>query len=209
MNSGRPKDLEKHKQILEAAKSLFLKHGYHGSSMNQIAAEAQVSKLTVYNHFQDKDTLFTCAIEETCRTSIDAHAIVLNAQSDFRATLFQVCELALCIVNLPEAIKLEHLLLELAAEQNPLAERFYVASHARIFAVWTGFFQQAYQLNLIEQYDVQKQTQLLLSLLLGHRHHEVLLGVRAVPSAEECQQIIQDTIDIFLLKYPPLCKSAQ
>ena len=209
MNSGRPKDLEKHKQILEAAKSLFLKHGYHGSSMNQIAAEAQVSKLTVYNHFQDKDTLFTCAIEETCKASIDAHAIVLNAQSDFQATLFQVCELALSIVNLPEAIKLEHLLLELAAEQNPLAQRFYVASHARIFAVWTGFFQQAYQLNLIEQSDVQKQTQLLLSLLLGHRHHEVLLGVRAVPSAEECQQIIQDTIEIFLLKYPPLSKSAQ
>lgn len=206
MNSGRPKDLEKRKQILEAAKSLFLKHGYHGSSMNQIAAEAQVSKLTVYNHFQDKDSLFTCAIEETCKASIDAHAIVLHAESDFRIALHQVCELALSIVNLPEAIKLEHLLLELAAQQNPLAERFYIASHARIFAVWTGFFQQAHQLNLIEQYNVQKQTQLLLSLLLGHRHHEVLLGVRDVPNAEECQQIIEETIDLFLLKYPPISK---
>ena len=55
---GRPKDLEKRQRILMAAKSLFLKYGYHGSSMNQIAAEAGVTKLTVYNHFQDKANLF-------------------------------------------------------------------------------------------------------------------------------------------------------
>ncbi|WP_042073147.1 TetR/AcrR family transcriptional regulator, partial [Acinetobacter gerneri] len=59
--AGRPKDLEKRKDILEAAKSLFLKYGYHGSSMNQIAKEAGVTKLTVYNHFQDKENLFSCA----------------------------------------------------------------------------------------------------------------------------------------------------
>jgi TetR/AcrR family transcriptional repressor of mexJK operon len=34
--------------------------------MNQIAKDAGVTKLTVYNHFQDKESLFTCAIQETC-----------------------------------------------------------------------------------------------------------------------------------------------
>lgn len=63
---GRPKDLEKRQRILNAAKQLFLQHGYHGSSMNQIALKAGVTKLTVYNHFQDKATLFSCAVEETC-----------------------------------------------------------------------------------------------------------------------------------------------
>jgi AcrR family transcriptional regulator len=60
---GRPKDLEKRQRILSVAKALFLAHGYHASSMNQIAREAGVTKLTVYNHFQDKATLFSCAIE--------------------------------------------------------------------------------------------------------------------------------------------------
>lgn len=201
MNIGRPKDLQKQKQILKAAKSLFLKHGFHGSSMNQIAAEAGVTKLTVYNHFQDKVTLFSCAIAEACEESIHAWPIVLTQNSDFKAALWQVCELALSIVNLPEAIKLEHLLLELAAEQNPLAKPFYEASHERLCAVWTGFLQQAIQFNFIVADDVDKQTQLLLSLLLGHRHHEVLLGVRAVPDQTERKQIIQDSIELFLLKY--------
>ncbi len=86
---GRPKDLEKRKHIVEAAKKLFLKLGYHGSSMNQIAKEAGVTKLTVYNHFQDKETLFSCAIEETCEQSINARPLRLNAESDFYAHFFK------------------------------------------------------------------------------------------------------------------------
>ena len=37
MNAGRPKDFEKRKRILDAAKILFLECGYHGCSMNKIA----------------------------------------------------------------------------------------------------------------------------------------------------------------------------
>ena len=70
--SGRPKDLEKRARILQAAKSIFLKMGYHATSMDQIAKEAAVTKLTVYNHFHDKANLFTCAIEESCEESIRA-----------------------------------------------------------------------------------------------------------------------------------------
>ena len=55
--SGRPKDLEKRARILQAAKSIFLKMGYHATNMDQIAKEAAVTKLTVYNHFQDKANL--------------------------------------------------------------------------------------------------------------------------------------------------------
>lgn len=198
---GRPKDLEKRKHILEAAKMLFLKLGYHGSSMNQIAKEAGVTKLTVYNHFQDKETLFSCAIEETCEESINARPLHLNAESDFYAHFFQASELAMNVINLPEAIKLEHLLLELAAEKNPLALQFYNSSHQRMCSVWQDFFQQATILHFIQADQIEKQTNLILSLLLGVRHHEVLLGIRPPPTSEETHQIIKDSIDLFMMKY--------
>ncbi|RKG37125.1 TetR/AcrR family transcriptional regulator [Acinetobacter rongchengensis] len=198
---GRPKDLEKRKHILEAAKKLFLKLGYHGSSMNQIAKEAGVTKLTVYNHFQDKETLFCCAIEATCEKTINASLIRLNANSDFQAHFYQVCELALYIINLPEAIKLEHLLLELAAEQNPLAMQFYNVSHQRMCNVWQDFFEQATQLKFIQANEIEKQINLILSLLLGIRHHEVLLGIQQPPTPEEKHQIISESIELFMMKY--------
>src|SRR5690606_22208157 len=54
---GRPKDLAKRAAILQAAERMFLQHGFEGVSMDQIAAAAGVSKLTVYSHFGDKDAL--------------------------------------------------------------------------------------------------------------------------------------------------------
>ncbi|MQT72625.1 TetR family transcriptional regulator, partial [Pseudomonas sp. FSL R10-0071] len=59
---GRPKDMAKRQAILDAAKSLFLTHGYANTSMDAVATLAGVSKLTVYSHFTDKETLFSSAI---------------------------------------------------------------------------------------------------------------------------------------------------
>ncbi|MFD5431049.1 TetR/AcrR family transcriptional regulator [Kitasatospora sp. NPDC054768] len=53
--AGRP---EKRKAITQAATAVFGREGYVRASMDAIAAEAGVSKRTVYNHFADKETLF-------------------------------------------------------------------------------------------------------------------------------------------------------
>ena len=47
---GRPKDMAKRASILTAASRLFVQHGYGGVSMDQIAAEAGVSKLTAVSY---------------------------------------------------------------------------------------------------------------------------------------------------------------
>lgn len=139
-NCGRPKDLEKRAKILQAAKSIFLKMGYHATNMNQIAKDAGVTKLTVYNHFQDKANLFICAIEESCEESLCAKEIVLTAESNFEQALYVMCHRALSIIYLPEALKLDRVLFELAAEQSPLTQQFFDASHTRMSNVWCDFF---------------------------------------------------------------------
>lgn len=201
ISSGRPKDLEKRAKILQAAKSIFLKLGYHAANMNQIAKEAGVTKLTVYNHFQDKANLFICAIEETCEESICAKEFVLTAETNFEQALYLMCHRALSIIYLPEALKLDRVLFELAAEQSPLTQQFFDASHTRMCNVWCDFFQQAIALKFIQADEPLAQTELILSLMLGTRHHRVLLGLEAVPTITEIDQSIQQAIALFLLKY--------
>ncbi|MER6299881.1 TetR/AcrR family transcriptional regulator [Kitasatospora sp. NPDC001539] len=61
--TGRP---EKRKAISRAATAVFGREGYVRASMDAIAAEAGVSKRTVYNHFADKETLFlTVALQDS------------------------------------------------------------------------------------------------------------------------------------------------
>lgn len=203
IHSGRPKDLEKRAKILQAAKSIFLKVGYHATNMNQIAKEAGVTKLTVYNHFQDKGNLFICAIEESCEESIRTKQFELTADSDFKQALQLMCQRALSIIYLPEALKLDCLLFELAAEQSPLTQQFFDASHTRMCHVWCDFFEQAIAFKFIQADAPLKQTELIISLMLGIRHQQVLLGLVPVPTADEIDQIIQHAIEIFLLKYQP------
>ncbi|WP_281262499.1 TetR/AcrR family transcriptional regulator, partial [Streptomyces milbemycinicus] len=48
----------KREAIMEAATAVFLEKGYSGTSMDDIARLAAVSKQTVYKHFADKEKLF-------------------------------------------------------------------------------------------------------------------------------------------------------
>ncbi|GAA3102064.1 TetR/AcrR family transcriptional regulator [Streptomyces rectiviolaceus] len=56
-----PRAERKREAIVLAARSLFLREGF-GVGMDAIAAEAGVSKVTVYNHFGNKEALFIAVI---------------------------------------------------------------------------------------------------------------------------------------------------
>src|SRR5882757_1318199 len=55
----------KHAAIAAAALVLFARDGYERTSVDAIAAEAGVSKRTVYSHYGDKENLFLLVLRET------------------------------------------------------------------------------------------------------------------------------------------------
>ena len=61
---GRPKDSVKREEIVSAATLLFMENGYGLTSMEAVAKQAGVSKLTIYSHFADKSELFRAIIQQ-------------------------------------------------------------------------------------------------------------------------------------------------
>ena len=53
-----PKGMDNSTLILDAARRLFLEHGYAVTSMDVVAQLAGVSKATVYARFESKEQLF-------------------------------------------------------------------------------------------------------------------------------------------------------
>ncbi len=49
--------------VLEAAQVLFLTEGYERTSVDAIAARAEVSKRTVYDHFGDKERIYASVLD--------------------------------------------------------------------------------------------------------------------------------------------------
>ncbi len=71
-----PSYTPKQEAILRGAVQVFLQSGYAGTSMDRVAAEAGVSKQTIYSHFQDKEGLFTALME---RMTIRRFQAILGA----------------------------------------------------------------------------------------------------------------------------------
>ncbi len=80
---------DKAQQILNGAMQEFLAHGYAGTSMDQVAATAGVSKATVYSHFGDKEGLFGALVQRLAQEKYPQifNPPHLGAEPNLRATL--------------------------------------------------------------------------------------------------------------------------
>ena len=63
--AGDPRVRRTRAAALAAARTLFLRHGHGGTTMDDVAVEAGLTKRTLYNNFRDKDTLFRQMVDET------------------------------------------------------------------------------------------------------------------------------------------------
>jgi AcrR family transcriptional regulator len=68
---------EKRQQVMKTAIELFLKKGYKSVTTREIAAEAGISKGTLYHYFKNKDDLFERTIREHIFRTI-AHKTALE-----------------------------------------------------------------------------------------------------------------------------------
>ncbi|MFN4156971.1 MAG: TetR/AcrR family transcriptional regulator [Gemmobacter sp.] len=67
----------KFEQVLAGARLVFMRDGYEGASVDDIAREAGVSKATLYAYFADKRFLFLeVAKFECCRQANEAEALI-------------------------------------------------------------------------------------------------------------------------------------
>jgi AcrR family transcriptional regulator len=67
----RMTSVERREQLIGVSRSLFASRGYEGTSVEEIAAAAQVSKPVVYEHFGGKEGLYAVVVDREVRTLLD------------------------------------------------------------------------------------------------------------------------------------------
>lgn len=96
--TGRLTD-RKRAAILAAAINEFRQHGFTGTSMDRIAALAEVSKRTVYNHFPSKDELFTSIMEQLWERSQEQVHVEYDAVQPLRTQMLTLLEQKMNLLN--------------------------------------------------------------------------------------------------------------
>jgi len=65
--------------ILEAAKKVFISHGFDGTSMQQIANEAGINKSLLHYYFRNKEKLFAAVFSYAFQNFIPQVQGILNS----------------------------------------------------------------------------------------------------------------------------------
>jgi AcrR family transcriptional regulator len=92
--TGRPRSQAAHASILKAALRLVAKRGFRAVTVNEIAAEAGVGKMTIYRHWPNKATVVMDALleligGETAFPKTDSALESLQRQLHLQAAFFR------------------------------------------------------------------------------------------------------------------------
>lgn len=129
--------------IREAAAALFLEKGYPGTSMDEIAAAAQVSKQTIYTHFANKEELFADLVlgnAERVEEFVDAMARTLGEAPDLESGIRRLARMYIRLVVRPDVLRLRRLVLGEVGRFPELAQTYYERVPGRVIAALTALF---------------------------------------------------------------------
>src|SRR3954454_25123379 len=81
-NGGRARmtGKERREQLLDVGRKLFAEQGFEGTSVEEIACTAQVSKHSLYEHVAGKEGLYAFVVDRQIRTLLDATTASLGTE---------------------------------------------------------------------------------------------------------------------------------
>jgi AcrR family transcriptional regulator len=84
---GSRRKNESRRRLLDAARRLFVKKGYHDTRPQDVSRDAGVGHGTFYLHFQDKKDCFLAFVDEACAELDDAVEAHLKQASDLEGQI--------------------------------------------------------------------------------------------------------------------------
>jgi TetR/AcrR family transcriptional regulator, mexJK operon transcriptional repressor len=191
--------------IAQAALRLFLRDGYERTSVDAIAAEAGVSKRTIYNRYTDKENLFRSVLQDmftemmaVFRRIADAH---LTDVTDVEASLTAFLrETVVTLTMAVDRIALMRLILTEAPYFPALLrqERGSEGMHATL-ARALGRLAEEGKLTIS---DPDEASEHLFALTLGRANERSMFGGGKLSDAE-IDRIVTGGVRVFLCAYGP------
>ena len=203
---GRPKDMEKRAAILEAAKGLFIRNAFAGTSMDAIAADAGVSKLTVYSHFGDKDNLFREVIRSRIQDLLPEQTYAYDPQADIHDVLLRVALKHAHLDCNAETVGTFRAILSDCRQGNPrYGKLIWEEGTTRTHGLMEHLLQQAVDAGQLDIDDVPRASVQFLTLIKGNLMMRQMFGCTECPESylQEIETTARAGVVMFLRAYLP------
>ena len=189
--------------IRDAAARLFLERGYQGTSMDEIAAAAQVSKQTIYTHFADKEALFTALVmanADRVEGFLAQLGDLVRSATDVEDGLTRLADAYLSTVIRPEVLRLRRLVLAEAGRFPHLARTYYEGVPARMYSTLSALFEELDRAGSVRVPDPRRAAEQFAWLVLGAPLDRGMF-IEPAPSDLVSPTTARDAVRTFLAAY--------
>ena len=198
---GRPRDPERCRRILEAARHHFNAHGLERASVDAIAADAGVSKMTIYSHFSSKEGLFEAAVRDRTDLVMGGLAGVeaMDPQQP-RKALLAIGEQFLALTREEEALGQFRSVYGAAGAQPEACRAFYRQGAERLVGDLAAYLRRADVAGSLKVRNPRQAADLFLAMFLGDGHIRGLLKLE-MPDARENKALLREAVRVFMAAY--------
>lgn len=190
-------------QVVEGARTVFMRDGFEGANVDDIAAASGVSKATLYSYFPDKRVLFVEIAKRECQRQADeAEALITltappscvlpeaaNRIIDFFLSEFGRAVFRICIAE---------------SERFPeLGQQFYASGPAIIRDRLASYLNGAVARGELVIDDVYLAADQFAELCKADIFPSVCFGVKRDFSEADRRRVADGAVSMFLARYAP------
>lgn len=201
---GASRSARKHRAILDAATDVFLRSGYLGTNMDEIAALSSVSKQTVYKHFASKEALFVEIVSSMTNDAGDlVHSEIPQLDDDDVAGYLRAYAYRqLAVVLTPRLMQLRRLVVGEVGRFPELARVLYERGPMRALAELAASFEHLADRGLLTFDDPMVAASHFNWLVMSAPLNQaMLLGDDAIPGDAELRRHAAEGVRAFLAAY--------
>jgi TetR/AcrR family transcriptional regulator, mexJK operon transcriptional repressor len=191
--------------VVDAGRALFLSRGYGGTTVEDIAARAGLTKRTVYNNYPDKEALFRQIVADVTGF---ADAFVRGLSQEFSgmtaANLHSALDalgqrLALGIVR-QDVVAIRRLLIGESREFPSLAKQYFDRAPGQVLDALASGFRRLHRNGLLNVTDSKRAASQFAYLVAGEALDRAML-VGTIPAKRQIVAAARDGVRTFIARY--------
>lgn len=185
--------------ILQAAVEEFRANGFQATSMDRIAERAEVSKRTIYNHFESKEVLFQAITDELVDQIVSVNELDYDPSQALEAQLEEIGRRKVALMTCPGFLDLAKVTITEHLRVPELAGDTFCRIHDDENALvrWIRAAVADGRLDVRKPAMAAEQFSALLS---AFAFWPLIFG-RPQPTPDELEEVVRETIAMFLDHY--------
>ena len=199
---GRPVDPRKDAQIVEAAGRLFMQQGVQATTMEQIAREADVSKLTLYRRYPDKNTLFTAVLTGRCDRYLPENLFETPNPSRPEEALIRLGCALLELITSEEGVRLNRVITTESAHNPHLTAQFYKSGPIRLRQLTTDMMSTFTTQGSLKIDDPAEASEMFMALIVGcEMNKRCAMNMLSNPTSAQIRSYVERAVAFFTRAY--------